>query len=56
MQWKNTSEHLCETQSMKVSKLCDRNQGRPEGFLFNGYDNEEYGEALLISLDCSTFP
>ena len=35
-------------------KVGDRSQGRPEGSLFNSYEIEVYGRALLLSQDCST--
>ena len=39
-----------------VSKVGDLNRGQPEGSLFNSYNTELYGRALLLSLDCSTLP
>ena len=37
-----------------ISKLGDRSRGRPGGSLFNSYNTEVKGKALLLSLDCST--
>ena len=39
-----------------ICKLADRSRGWPEGSLFNSYYNEVSGRALLISLNCSTYP
>ena len=36
------------------SKVGDRSQGRPEGFLFISYNTIVKGRALLLSLDYST--
>ena len=37
-----------------MSKLPDHSRGQQEGSLFNRYNTEVEGRALLLSLDCST--
>ena len=46
---------LNQNQSKK-GKAGDRSRGYPEGSLFNSYYTEVLGRALLLSLDCSTWP
>ena len=41
---------------LQVSKVSNRSRGWPEGSLFNSYYTEVEGRALLLSLDCSTWP
>ncbi len=38
------------------SKVGDRSQRRPEAPLFNSYYTDEFGRALLLSLNCFTLP
>ena len=41
----------------KVSKYVgDHSRGWPEDSLYNSYDTQMYGRALLLSVDCSTLP
>ena len=39
-----------------MSKVGDLSRWWPEGFLFNGYNTDIWGRALLHSLDCPTLP
>ena len=39
-----------------ISKVGDCSRGRLEGSLFNSYNTEVQGRALLLSLDCPTLP
>ena len=43
---------LYTTSPAAISKVGNHSWGQPEGSLFNSYDTEVSGKALLLSLDC----
>ena len=47
---------ITECSAHSVSKVGNRNRGRPEGSLFNSCYSEVLERALLLSLDCSALP